>query len=182
MINNPKIKKFFRYNPYDRKLTTESYDFKRMMKTRRESIEKSKKAQIFGVILSTLGRQGNPKILERVERLLKSRNKEYFVILLSEILPQKLDQFSKQVDAFIQIGCPRLSIDWGYSYPKPLLSPYEAFVALGAVDWEDENYPMDFYSKKGKAWSNYYSGPDVGCEDKGKQCGGCNGDGSEKVC
>ena len=30
-----------------------------------------------------------------------------------------------QVDAWIQIACPRLSIDWGYAFKKPLLSPYE---------------------------------------------------------
>lgn len=32
------------------------------------------------------------------------------------------------VDAWIQIACPRLSIDWGYAFDKPLLTPYEAEV------------------------------------------------------
>ena len=27
--------------------------------------------------------------------------------------------------SWIQIACPRLSIDWGYAFAKPLLSPYE---------------------------------------------------------
>ena len=26
---------------------------------------------------------------------------------------------------WVQVACPRLSIDWGYAFPKPLLSPYE---------------------------------------------------------
>jgi 2-(3-amino-3-carboxypropyl)histidine synthase len=46
---------------------------------------------------------------------------------------------------WIQIACPRLSIDWGYAFPKPLLTPYEASVVLDAIDWQSI-YPMDFYA------------------------------------
>jgi 2-(3-amino-3-carboxypropyl)histidine synthase len=51
-------------------------------------------------------------------------------MFLSEILPDKLARFEK-VGAWVQIACPRLSIDWGHFYVKPLLSPYEAFAMLG---------------------------------------------------
>ena len=37
------------------------------------------------------------------------------------------------VDAWIQIACPRLSIDWGEGFQKPTLTPYEALIALGEV-------------------------------------------------
>ena len=40
----------------------------------------------------------------------------------------------------------RLSIDWGQSFPAPLLSPYEAAVALKKCQWQEEGYPMDFYA------------------------------------
>lgn len=65
------------------------------------------------------------------------------------------------MNTFVQTSCPRLSIDWGYAFERPLLSPYEASVALGKIrGWEglvlddDEQgglrgqggYPMDFYS------------------------------------
>ena len=40
----------------------------------------------------------------------------------------------------------RLSIDWGQSFPAPLLSPYEAAVALKKCAWKEEVYPMDFYA------------------------------------
>ena len=51
-------------------------------------------------------------------------------MFLSEILPAKLARFPK-VGAWVQIACPRLSIDWGHFYKKPLLSTYEAFAMLG---------------------------------------------------
>ena len=46
-----------------------------------------------------------------------------------------------------------MSIDWGYAFPKPLLTPYEALVALGErEEWKrvgDGAYPMDYYAKEG---------------------------------
>ncbi len=52
---------------------------------------------------------------------------------------------------FFQVACPRLSIDWGTEFEKPLLTPYEAAVALGLADmaegWTDERpYPTDYYA------------------------------------
>ena len=40
----------------------------------------------------------------------------------------------------------RLSIDWGLAFHAPILSPYEAAVALEEVAWQEEHYPMDFYA------------------------------------
>jgi diphthamide synthase subunit DPH2 len=72
------------------------------------------------------------------------------------------------------------SIDWGHYFCVPVLSPFELFVALGEVadstlwsasltdDTKQEGesngtandvegaYPMDFYSKSGGPWTNYY--------------------------
>ena len=84
---------------------------------------------------------------------------------------------SADVAVWVQIACPRLSIDWGYAFERPLLTPYEALVALGVREggWagggdgdgagvdggvegqekdgegrrDVEVYPMDFYAKDG---------------------------------
>ncbi|EGC36918.1 hypothetical protein DICPUDRAFT_150525 [Dictyostelium purpureum] len=152
MISNPHVKAY-RYDPYAKVFSLERYDFEEMYKIRREAIEKATNAKRFGIILGTLGRQGSPKILEHLENLMKTNNKEYTVVLLSEIFPAKLDMFS-DIEAWIQIACPRLSIDWGYAFTTPLLNPYEAEVCLGAIDWQSV-YPMDFYSKAGGKWTNY---------------------------
>ena len=94
----------------------------------------------------------------------------YIPILLSELSPAKLSLFANRLSVFVQTSCPRLSIDWGYAFNKPLLSPYEATVALRKLpgwrtrhDKEDAGlnrnrndkpgaYPMDFYAT-GSQWS-----------------------------
>lgn len=76
-------------------------------------------------------------------------NVPHVPILLSELSPAKLRLFGKYVSVFVQTSCPRLSIDWGYAFDYPLLSPYELSVALNInKSWmEDETgYSMDFYA------------------------------------
>ncbi|CAG8800393.1 40215_t:CDS:2, partial [Gigaspora margarita] len=143
MIANPEVPSF-RYDPYSKKFTRERYDHSDMYALRKHAINLAKKAKKFGLILGTLGRQGSPKVMEYLEEKIRSRGLDYICILLSEIFPDKLEQF-QDIDAWIQIACPRLSIDWGYAFPKPLLTPYEASVVLDEIDWQPI-YPMDFYA------------------------------------
>ena len=53
-----------RYDPYSKVFSREYYDIETMFKARKEAISTASKARKFGLILSTLGRQGSPKVLE----------------------------------------------------------------------------------------------------------------------
>ena len=61
--------------------------------------------------------------------LMRVKGREYVVFLISEMNPAKMASL-KGLDAFVQIACPRLSIDWGEEFERPVLTPYEAEVAL----------------------------------------------------
>jgi hypothetical protein len=131
-------------------------------------------AKRFGLILGTLGRQGNPDVYRRTKELLRKHGRMYVQFLMAEIAPQKLFMM-KQIDvrytlcgiwhmayvvrtmvydrllsagvcvsplpppphlhththtrlpaplplplsqAWVQVACPRLSIDWGSDLPK----------------------------------------------------------------
>ncbi|XP_054111569.1 2-(3-amino-3-carboxypropyl)histidine synthase subunit 1 isoform X2 [Callithrix jacchus] len=81
---------------------------------------------------------------QHLESQLRALGLSFVRLLLSEIFPSKLRLLPK-VDVWVQVACPRLSIDWGTAFPKPLLTPYEAAVALRAISWQ-QPYPMDFYA------------------------------------
>ena len=129
--------------------------------------------------MGTLGRQGNPRVVEYLQNSLEtSLGVEVITVLLSEIMPEKMKRLSTFFDAFVQTSCPRLSIDWGHAFEKPLLSPYEAAVAMGKTDanWmtakltdndmNDDVYPMDFYAKASAGpWTPNY---DEGKKKSGK--------------
>ena len=98
--------------------------------------------------MGTLGRQGNPAIFARLEKLLHSQGKIVIPFLMSELDPIKLAAISS-VEVWVQVACPRLSIDWSGGFSKPILTPYELEVAMEKTDWNNAFYPMDFYSQEG---------------------------------
>ena len=151
MIHNPTIPAY-RYDPYSRRLTRETYDHMEMHDLRRQAIISARSAKRWGLILGSLGRQGNPHTMTLIENHLNEQGIPFINLLLSEIFPGKLAMMD-DIECWVQIACPRLSIDWGYAFARPLLTPYEALVALGArQDWDKGNggvYPMDFYAKDG---------------------------------
>jgi 2-(3-amino-3-carboxypropyl)histidine synthase len=160
LISNPHIPLFLRYDPYSKVLTEETYQHDRMHAIRRAAIQQASTSKVFGIILGTLGRQGNPAILTRIQTLLHAHHKRSFVMLASEITPAKLQLFPPgKVDAWVQIACPRLSVDWGHhlssSTTIPVLNPYELFVCLGETEFQPA-YPMDYYAAAGGPWSNYH--------------------------
>ncbi|KAF2901160.1 hypothetical protein ILUMI_05036 [Ignelater luminosus] len=174
MIANPKLEAY-RYDPYSKKFTREYYEHEEMQAIRRKSINDAKYAGRFGIIMGTLGRQGNPKVVHHMEKRLQSCNKQTTVILLSEIFPAKLDLFTG-IDAFVQIACPRLSIDWGRAFSKPLLTPYETAVVLEEAEWladkDNSSYPMDFYANASLGpWTPNYKPKE---KEILKRCGKCS--------
>ncbi|KAG6833791.1 hypothetical protein H0H87_001223 [Tephrocybe sp. NHM501043] len=185
MIANPSVPAF-RYDPYSKKLTRERYDHHEMQSVRDDAVQTARRSimafsqdspgaptssddspPLWGVILGTLGRQGNFKQLQAITNQLQASKTPipYIQILLSELSPAKLALFEPHVSTFIQTACPRLSIDWGYAFGRPLLSPYETAVAVGkTMSWMDDEdgskraqpgvgtYPMDFYTA-GSPWA-----------------------------
>ena len=145
-----------------------------MKAARRAAIEKASRAKSWGVVLGTLGRQGNPHILTPVQARLASRGLPHSVVLLSEISPAKIAAL-RGPDAWVQIACPRLSIDWGEAFAVPVLTPYEAEVALGALPgwWQaadgetaasearescgkERPYPMSYYEQGSGPYNSCY--------------------------
>nr|MBE5724785.1 putative diphthamide biosynthesis protein 1 [Cucujiformia] len=111
MIANPNVQAY-RYDPYEKEFTKEYYDYDEMNSIRKTFVDSSAAGGKFGVIMGTLGRQGNPKVVDYLAQNLRAKDKKVVIILLSEIFPNKLDLFP-QLEVFVQVACPRLSIDWG---------------------------------------------------------------------
>ena len=151
MIHNPTLPAY-RYDPYTQRLTHETYDHATLRRDRRAAVARARRAHTWGLILGALGRQGNAHTLGLVERALRARGRPWVNVLLSEIAPAKLARMPG-VECWVQVACPRLSVDWGGAFARPLLTPHEALVALGAArgEWDEGEgvYPMDYYAREG---------------------------------
>lgn len=96
-----------RYDPYNKVFSHEYYDFDKMKSNRQKQIQKSLNSSAnsqssisnnYGLILSTLGRQGSPKIMQNLIDKLNEHKKNSFIVLMSEIFPNKLKLFENQID------------------------------------------------------------------------------------
>ena len=69
MIANPTVP-LYRYDPYAKAITRERYQHERMHALRKRAIADAKGATRWGLVLGTLGRQGNPDVLRHLQKML----------------------------------------------------------------------------------------------------------------
>lgn len=143
MISNPSLT-YYRYCPFNKRMYTERYDYARMALARRNERAKFLSSRAVGLINGTLGTQGSSKILSNVVGRLSSLGKRFYVFNFEEIKESNLA--FDFVDGFVQICCPRLSIDWGSGFDKFMLCGYEVF--------NEEIREMDFYGAEERPWNN----------------------------
>jgi 2-(3-amino-3-carboxypropyl)histidine synthase len=107
----------------------------KILKQRIISIEKLKDARKVGIIVEIKPGQkfGTP---ETLINKLKENGKDVILITMNELTPDKLMNFY-DIDAFIELACPRIAIDDFSKYSKPILTFKEALVALGEKSWDD---------------------------------------------
>jgi 2-(3-amino-3-carboxypropyl)histidine synthase len=108
------------------------------------SIYKARDAESFGVIIGLKEGQimvdQSLKIMERLESL----GKKVQMIALREITSARLNELAG-IEAFVQTGCPRISVD-GYTFSKPVLSVPQAEELIKLLS--GKTVEADFYIRK----------------------------------
>ena len=79
---------------------------------------------------------------------LRKRGKNTYLITLKDITPDNLAYFPS-IEAYIQTGCPRISIDDLYNFHKPVLNIEQFMILTGQRKFE-EIYPWRGSSKRNK--------------------------------
>jgi 2-(3-amino-3-carboxypropyl)histidine synthase len=123
-------------NPYEKIAYPIHDQVKRIIMQRWVSITAAKKAKNFGILVTL--KSGQTRLGDATKIKGKLENNGFIATLLAlrEVTPSALMQFSK-IDAFINTGCPRVSLDDGPNFSKPLLSINETLVMLGEMTWEE---------------------------------------------
>lgn len=112
------------------------------MRRRGFLVEKCKDAQAIGIVLSTLTADGYLNAVNRTQSLARARGIRTYLLSVGKINPAKLANFM-EIDCFVFIGCPENSVYNSREFYKPLLTAFEAELALNPA-WR-EQYP-NFYS------------------------------------
>ena len=113
-------------------------------------IEKGLSAEIFGILIGTLGVHNYLAIVSRLTSLIKAAGKKYYIISVGHLNPAKLANFL-EIDAFVLVACHENAfLDYSRSkeFLKPILTPFELMAAL-ETDSEDgssalQRWTIDF--------------------------------------
>jgi len=84
------------------------------------SVYKARDASKFGVIIGLKEGQMMTDQSLRLKKELETRGKSVQLIALREITSERINAMT-DIEAFVQTGCPRISVD-GYNFGKPVLS------------------------------------------------------------
>lgn len=108
-------------------------------------IEKCKDAVTLGLIVATLTADGYLDVVKRLQMMAKSRGIKTQIISVGRINPAKLANFL-EIDCFVLIGCAFNNMFESKEFYKPVVSVFEAEMALNPA-WHmryPESYVMDF--------------------------------------
>ena len=109
---------------------------RRLLMKRWASIIKFKTAKKIGIIVGLKSSQMNISLARRLKQLLKENGYKPQLICATEVIPEALESFT-DLEAYVEISCPRISTDDQDRYRKPMLNPEEVMIAIGKKSWEE---------------------------------------------
>jgi len=109
---------------------------KRVINRRWADISEATKAKKWGVIIGLKTGQLNLEASLKIVEDLKANGREVLLLAMREITPEALLEFPI-IEAYVNTACPRVSMYETQKFSRPVLTPKEAYVALGRISWED---------------------------------------------
>ena len=123
-------------DPYSNQVIDMKRTREAIIRRRYAAITKAKNARVFGIILGTKPGQHDPAGALSLKEEINGQGRTATIIVVDEISPDSLENF-REVEIFVNTACPRLAIDDTERFTRPILSPREALVAIGELEWED---------------------------------------------
>jgi 2-(3-amino-3-carboxypropyl)histidine synthase len=107
----------------------------RLAMKRMAAINNAKSAEKWSILVSTKPGQKNIAQAKHLKKILYDNGRKAAIILLDEINPQTLTNFS-EAQAFVNTACPRIALDNHSDSMRPILTPKETLIALKQRLWE----------------------------------------------
>ncbi len=107
-----------------------------LMRQRYAAIAKAQEADSYGILVGTRVGQQRVKYARGLVKLCRRHGKEAHLIALDYFTPEALASF-RNMGAFVNTACPRITTDDYARYDAPMLTPQELEIAIGKRDWEE---------------------------------------------
>jgi 2-(3-amino-3-carboxypropyl)histidine synthase len=123
-------------DPFEKTARDLTETCRRLLQKRYANIIRFREAKNIGIVVGLKSSQMNLSVARSIKTLLQQRGYSAVLLCAIEVAPETLESFT-DLDAFVEISCPRISTDDQERYHKPILNPEEVMIALGKKKWED---------------------------------------------
>ncbi|KAI5891539.1 diphthamide biosynthesis protein [Schizophyllum commune H4-8] len=133
----------YSYLPKSREIRLESGKTNRMLMRRYAAVQKARDADVFGILVGTLGVASYLPLIKHLRETLKKAQKKSYTISVGKLNPAKLANFM-EIECFVLVACPENSVIEAKEFLRPIVTPFELQIALQAEpDWTGR-YVLDF--------------------------------------
>jgi 2-(3-amino-3-carboxypropyl)histidine synthase len=119
----------------------EPIDRASLVRRRQLTVARARDARTWGLLVSTFAGQNRMPTALALQERARARGREAEILVFDRLDPRDLE--GRALDAYVNTACPRIALDDGDSYAKPMLTPPEFLMALGELPLEP--YRFDTY-------------------------------------
>jgi 2-(3-amino-3-carboxypropyl)histidine synthase len=109
------------------------------LRSRAAAIARARDARTFGILVGSKPGQRRWELALRLREQLLAAGRAPVLLSARELSPERM--LALGLDAYVSTMCPRIAVDDQAAYPRPILTPQEARIALGLEPWE--HYRLD---------------------------------------
>ncbi|KAG7392293.1 Diphthamide biosynthesis protein 2 [Phytophthora pseudosyringae] len=131
------------YNPEVMSSRKEGATVNRALMRRFFLVQQAKEAQIFGILMGTLGVNKYLDVVHGLQKLIKKSGRKSYLFVVGKVNVPKLANYA-EIDAFVLVACQQNTLMDSKEYYKPIVTPYELQLALSPSEEWDGQYKTDF--------------------------------------
>jgi len=122
-------------DPYQRRAFSVESEAQKIIRQRWSSIHKAMESERLGILIGLKSGQTHPEKALLVREKLEKVGKRTTLLAIREVTPESLAEFPT-LNAYVNMACPRISLDDATRFQKPILTTSEALVVAGELSWE----------------------------------------------
>ncbi|KAJ7235093.1 putative diphthamide synthesis protein-domain-containing protein [Mycena haematopus] len=133
----------YSYDPVTKSARLESSRTNRLLMRRYATVQKARDADVFGILVGTLGVASYLPLIKHLRALLARSHRKSYTISVGKLNPSKLANFA-EIECFVLVACPENSLVESRDFLRPIITPFELEVALQAEQSWTGRYVLDF--------------------------------------
>ncbi|KAJ7074706.1 diphthamide biosynthesis protein [Mycena amicta] len=133
----------YSYDPTTRSARLESSRTNRLLMRRYVAVQKARDADVFGILVGTLGVASYLPLIKHLRTVLSRAHKKSYTISVGKLNPAKLANFM-EVECFVLVACPENSLVEAKEFLRPIITPFELEIALQSEQSWTGRYVLDF--------------------------------------